>query len=135
MSRSLILIALALLALSAMAVYAEEVIELDATVNATLADGDLQLPEGELVDEYTIELEAGTRISIRMNSEDFDTYLIFLDADAETPQVDNDDFGGARNSGIDIEVTTTGMCVIGATSYGANETGAYTLTVRAAEEE
>lgn len=135
MSRSLILVALALLVVSAMAAHAEEAIELGVPVNGTLADSDLQLPEGEFVDEYTINLEAGTRISIRMNSEDFDTYLIFLDADAETPQVDNDDFGGARNSGIDIEVTTTGLVVIGATSYGSGETGAYTLTVTAAAEE
>jgi hypothetical protein len=108
---------------------------LGESVEGSLAEGDLLLPRGELCDEYAVEGEKGQTVSIRMSSDEFDTYLIFLDPDADEPQIDNDDFGASQNSGLDVELTTTGVFIIGATSYAAGSVGDYTLSVALAEPE
>ena len=94
-----------------------------------LEASDLVLPGGEYVDEYALAGMAGQSLSVRLESDEFDAYLILLDPDAETKQIDNDDFGSGRNSGIDIELTTSGTVYFGATSYGAGDTGGYRLSV------
>lgn len=101
-----------------------------ASVEGTLGPGDPQLPSGEYFDQYLFEGEAGTTYAIRMSSESFDTYLIFLDPQGK--QEDNDDFDGT-DSGLDVTLAVGGECQIGATSYSPGTTGAYTLSLTLAE--
>jgi hypothetical protein len=102
-------------------------IEVGQTVSGSLGPGDGQLPDGEYYDQYVFQGQSGQTYSIRMNSDAFDTYLILIDPSGV--QHDNDDLQDGTNAGIDLTLTSSGQCQIGATSYSAGETGDYTLTV------
>jgi hypothetical protein len=98
------------------------------TENGTLAQGDATLRTGEFQDVYPMTFTPRSAVSIRLESSDFDSYLI-----VRTPsgsQEDNDDLvSGNLNSGIDIPVAEPGTYQVSVTSYRPGETGRYTLTV------
>ncbi|MBN1476557.1 hypothetical protein JXA47_07385, partial [Candidatus Sumerlaeota bacterium] len=126
MARVMTLMAGALVLLCSAAAFAQTPISIGQTINGNLGPGDQTLPDGEYLDAYSFNAEAGTSISIRMNSNEIDTYIILMEAGGH--QEDNDDFAGT-NSGIDWTLTSSGMHQIGATSYGPGETGGYTLSL------
>ena len=102
-------------------------------VQGILGLGDLRDSSGSWCDEYTLEVEAGQQLSIRMATPgDFDTYLIYLDPSGY--QEENDDLGNMRTSGLDVTVRTSGTAHIGASSLfyrfmSSSEGGRYTLMV------
>jgi CHAT domain-containing protein/Tfp pilus assembly protein PilF len=71
----------------------------------------------------------GESILIEMISEAFDTYLILLDADENQVAAD-DDGGDGTNARIAFTASTPGQYLVIATSYNAEATGPYTLTLR-----
>lgn len=79
------------------------------------------------VDEYPLDLAAGDVITIRMNSEDFDTLLILLGPDGEEVAF-NDDSEGSLNSRIVYAATEAGQYTVVARSYAGNG-GNYQLRV------
>ena len=95
-------------------------------VTGRLARGDSTLDSGEFVDRHTMSFPAGQPIQIRLESSNFDPYLI-----VRTPagrQLDNDDLvPGNLNSGIDIPSAEAGAYTVMVTSYRAGETGRYRL--------
>ena len=95
-------------------------------VTGRLARGDSTLDGGEFVDRHTMSFPAGQPIQIRLESTNFDPYLI-----VRTPsgrQLDNDDLvPGNLNSGIDIPSAEAGAYTVMVTSYRAGETGRYRL--------
>lgn len=93
-----------------------------------LEAGDRTLDDGSYYDSYTFEGEAGLTLVIEMESAEFDTYLILMDADSN-PVVFNDDSDGT-NSRIVVTLPGDGMYAVVANSYGAGEAGSYRLTVR-----
>ena len=95
-------------------------------VSGTLTESDPTLEKGEHRDVYAVRLEAGRRLSMRLESEDFDTYLIFIHPDGT--QIDNDDYVGL-GSGLDVTVSGTGWGWIVPTSWAAEVSGEYTLSV------
>lgn len=97
-------------------------------IRGTLARGDAQLSSGELVDTHRATFAPGAPVSIRVESSQFDTYLIVRSPSGR--QQDNDDIRpGVLNSGIDIPAAEAGEYQILVTSYRPGETGAYTLTI------
>jgi len=97
-------------------------------IQGTLAQGDQQLGSGELMDPYPMALLAGQSVSIRIESSQFDTYLIVRAPSGR--QWDNDDLQpGNLNSGLDLTLTESGTYQVIVTSYRPGEAGAYTLTV------
>ena len=60
-------------------------------VQGTLAEGDLVLSDGSLYVPHTLKGEAGELIQIRLESTDFDTYLILQGPDG-SEIVQNDNF-------------------------------------------
>ncbi len=96
------------------------------TIRGALARGDGTLPNGEFVDEHTIRLTQGQPAQVRVESDNFDTYLI-----VRTPsgrQLENDDIApGVLHSGVDIPSAEAGEYTVLVTSYRAGETGRYTL--------
>jgi hypothetical protein len=78
---------------------------------------------------YPVQLRAGVLYVISMNSAQFDTYLRL-----ESPQginvAEDDDSGGGLNARIVYRPTQTGLHRVIATSYKANSTGAFQLTVQ-----
>jgi len=94
-----------------------------------LAAGDGQLDNGEYHDIYVFDGQAGQNVSVDLRSSQFDTYLILLTPSGE--DIQNDDHEGSRSqSRIDVTLQESGRYRVVATSYGANETGAYEIAVR-----
>ena len=78
-------------------------------------------------DLYEFTLNGTREVTIRMESEDFDTYLYLLSSDRRV--LDSDDDGGR---GLNSEIETTlepGTYTIEATSWRAGTTGVFTLTL------
>lgn len=104
------------------------VVTIGQPTTGTLAQGDLALSEAEFADAYAFDAQAGTRLRIDLGSPSLDTYLIVIAPDG-TRQEDDDGAPTGRDSLLTFDVATAGRYVVYATSYGANETGPYTLTV------
>ncbi|NJO41471.1 MAG: trypsin-like serine protease [Cyanobacteria bacterium CRU_2_1] len=95
-----------------------------------LGPGSSTLQDGSLYQIHTFEGRAGQTVTISLESNDFDTYLILL---GPTDQVvgENDDAGsGTLNSAITITLPVDGVYRIIANSYDASGQGRYTLVVR-----
>ncbi len=102
---------------------------LEQPQSGQLAAGDGQLDNGEYHDIYVFDGQAGQNISVDLRSSQFDTYLILLTPSGE--DIQNDDYDGSRSqSRIDVTLQESGRYRVVATSYGADETGAYEIAVR-----
>lgn len=93
----------------------------------TLAAGDPMFSEGEYYDSYTFQGQPGQRVTIDLDSTDFDTYLMLESPGGQREF--NDDDGGTGHSRIDLELSRSGTYTVYVTSYASGETGAYTVTV------
>ena len=91
-----------------------------------LEEGDETLTDGSLYDTYTFEGEAGQFIEIRLNSDDFDTYLILVGPNGEWISRNDDSFDGL-NSAIYIELPQTGTYSVLANVYDSSGEGEYRL--------
>jgi hypothetical protein len=101
------------------------------TINGSLAQGDGQLPSGEFRDTYSVPVNAGDRLEIRMNSSALDSYLL-VRGPGDLSEDNDDDQGssGTRNSRLVVTAQQAGTMVVSATSFEAGETGAYQLSVQ-----
>ena len=99
------------------------------TGTLTLSDGPSVGCTGCLTDLYEFSLGSSQELSIIMDSADFDTFLRVLDSSGLAVATD-DDGGGGTNSRT-FRTFAPGTYRIEATSYSANETGAYTLLLLA----
>jgi hypothetical protein len=97
-----------------------------------LAEGDARAGDESYYDPYPIEVEAGRTYVISMSSEDFDTYLLLVDADDERVARNDDALG--TDSRLVWRAPTTGTFRIFANSYAPGATGAYRVTARALPE-
>jgi hypothetical protein len=97
------------------------------TLWGRLDPADRRLDSGEFYEEFTVEVWPGQRLSIHLDSDDFDPYLIVIDPSGH--QFDDDDSGSGLNSSLDVSVSSGGTLRILATSYSEGEMGAYALRV------
>lgn len=100
------------------------------TLEGTLSSGDPQLDDDSYYDCVQVRGRAGQRLTVGMESEDFDTYLAILEGDGcEGEALDTNDDG--EDLGTDSLLTVTlprdGVYSIRANSLGGDETGAYLL--------
>jgi serine protease Do len=116
----------AVIALIATAAAAQPFLQFGQTIHGQLDGCDPRLNSGELYEEYLFHGCVGQRISIRMSSQEVDTYLIYIAPSGW--QRDNDDFRGT-DSGLDITLPSTGIHRILATTYRPGEWGSYTLSL------
>jgi hypothetical protein len=101
------------------------------TRQGTLAQGDQRLSSGEFVDRYTFNWPVGAQLRLRLESSQFDPYLIVRAPSGS--QQDNDDFSPSdRNSQLDYTAREAGQYTVMVTSYRPGETGAYTLNISGA---
>jgi hypothetical protein len=99
-----------------------------ASRQGTLAQGDQRLNSGEFVDRLNFNWPVGAQIRLRLESSQFDPYLIVRAPSGS--QQDNDDFSPSdRNSQLDYTVREAGQHTVMITSYRPGETGAYTLNI------
>lgn len=105
----------------------------DMVERGELSRQDRELDTGEYYDLYTFDAVRGQRVTIEMESNDFDTYLIVEGPDGE--RWTNDDGGSGTDSRLEIRIDESGEYEIQATSYASDATGDYTLTVRGLSEQ
>jgi hypothetical protein len=107
-------------------------IAMGETKTGTLTSEDPQLDEGEHYHSYTFEGRAGDRVLVSLRSSAFDSYLAMLKTDVDFEEQD-DDSGGNSNAELNVTLPETGRYVIVVTSYEGEETGSYTLSVKASD--
>jgi hypothetical protein len=97
-------------------------------VSGSLTHGDCESTHraGRKADLHAFRGTAGQRVSIDMNSDAFDAYLILVGPDNRVV-AENDDGPAGRNSRIEVSLPSTGTYTIVATALGAGERGNYTL--------
>lgn len=82
---------------------------------------------GAFIDWHQVTLPAGGPLSIHLRSADMDTYLVVQTPDGQTHE--NDDLDGSLQSGVDLPSAMAGTYRIGASSYEAAATGAYSIHI------
>ena len=101
----------------------------EVPVQGSLAAGDGQLSTGEFYDVFDIQGVAGQTVTIEMTSSAIDPYL-FIRGPGDF-SLDNDDGAGfGLNSRLQVTFPQNGTYSLTATSYAANEVGAYSLVMR-----
>jgi hypothetical protein len=107
----------------------QRVLRPGSTVSGSLTRTDPTLSRGEHYHTYTFQGQAGDRVVISLSSDEFDTYLGVLRDGAVLAS--NDDAGGTTNSQVELTLPATGAYAVRVTSFGAGETGRYTLSAQA----
>lgn len=103
-----------------------ESLEVGATLTGALGEGDPEHPwRPARVDAVKLPLAMGDAVTVRLTSDDFDTYLYVLAPDGATVGED-DDGGGGLNSQISFVAVADGLYTVQVTSYAA-ATGEWTL--------
>ncbi|MEZ4340593.1 MAG: hypothetical protein R3B82_28565 [Sandaracinaceae bacterium] len=99
------------------------------TFTGELRPGDSQGQDMKYFDTYTFTWNTGVRVRLDLDSSDMDTYLVIRSPTGV--ERSNDDRGdGTLNSTLDLTLAETGQYTVTCTTFAANATGDYTLTVR-----
>ena len=103
---------------------------LDRPVEGSLARGDRRLKDGRYSDTHVFQGTAGDRVTVDLRAaEGFDSVLMLFAPDGDLV-AENDDYEGSPDhSRIQVELESTGEYRVLVTSYEANETGPYELSV------
>ena len=103
----------------------------DGTVNGTWAAGcDSEVSGRGYARYYTFTVDQETQVTITLESSDADTYLYLREGTSRSGAhlQENDDYEGITKSLIQADLEA-GEYTIEATTFGAGETGSFTLTV------
>ena len=103
-------------------------LEADGVIEA----GDPVFADGSLFDIHPLAGEAGQAITIRMVSDEFDTYLIVIDAADQTLGSNDDASLSETNSTLSLTLPDAGTYRILATAFDQTQRGSYRLTVTTA---
>jgi hypothetical protein len=98
-----------------------------STTNGQLSLTDCQLSDGSFVDFYAVTIPTAGTYLFSQASTAFDTYIAMLSSTGVLLGV-NDDAGTSTTNSVLKVLVPPGNFIIGANSYDANVTGAYTLT-------
>lgn len=105
------------------------------TQTGKLTSKDQRLNSGEYYETFDVELAEGTRIRLDLRSQEFDTFIQVNGLDGagrvdEDVEWFNDDFeSSSQRSVLEIVIPETATYRVMVTSYAADETGSYELTV------
>jgi len=101
-------------------------ITMGQSLNGALSANDCQSNQRPArIDYYAFQLSSSTTVRIDQESDEIDAYLYLFSPDGSVI-TQNDDGGDDLNARITRQLSA-GLYVIGATSWGTNETGPYTL--------
>lgn len=114
--------------------HAQQAVRAGQTVSGSLAASDPKLDDDSHFDLYVYRGRAGERITISMNSTDFDAMLAggptIQGGRVQTVDMD-DDGGGGTNARMEATVPASGVYYFHANSLSGGQTGAYTILVQA----
>ncbi|MEO0556999.1 MAG: hypothetical protein AAF170_02325 [Bacteroidota bacterium] len=97
------------------------------TLSGQLGDTDPTRDNGAHYEIHEIEVAMHEQISIAMESEDFDTYLIVRGPSGE--EWINDDYDGDRNAFVEMIAEEGGTYTIWASGFGSQDMGDYTVVI------
>jgi hypothetical protein len=97
-------------------------------VNGRLGPGSLTVQDGRPAEAWQLEGRAGDRLSITLESEDFDSYLYIAGPGLDGVLTD-DDGGGDLSSLIEVTLPADGPYRVIAAALSSGSAGAYTLRV------
>ena len=97
----------------------------DCTIEALFpGSGDLTF-----VDQYRITLPSRGSLTIRMNSSQFDSFLVLLNSPLQLPEIAiDDDGGGGTDSLISVDLAAGTYIILANSALASPVTGTYTLT-------
>lgn len=95
-----------------------------------LNSGDEQFSTGSYYDSYKIEGSAGQRISISLDSSDFDTLVGLFDSDGNLIATNNDATETNQNSFISATLPRNDTYSVVATSFSSEGIGDYRMSLR-----
>lgn len=107
------------------------VAQADTLVNrqGALLSGDAVLDDGSLYDQHTFSGRDGQYVTISLESNDFDPYLILLDPNGQRIS-ENDDISRVnRNSRLILALPTSGLYTAVANSYESGKVGEYAIKI------
>ncbi|GAB4462995.1 MAG: hypothetical protein OHK0037_14810 [Elainellaceae cyanobacterium] len=101
------------------------------TVNESLSQWDARNPTraNTYKDDYRLQTATGGQVQLDLSSGAFDAYLQIVDSRTGTVIAANDDGGGGTNASLSVNLQAGVGYIVRVTSYWANETGNYTLTL------
>ena len=94
-----------------------------------LLSGDAVLDDGSLYDQHTFSGSDGQYVTISLESEDFDPYLILLDPNGQRISENDDVSRVNRNSRLILTLPTTGLYTAVANSYESGKVGEYAIKI------
>ncbi|MBE9080364.1 CHAT domain-containing protein [Romeria aff. gracilis LEGE 07310] len=103
-------------------------------VEGVLEEGDAALSDGSLYDVYEVEGQAGQSITIHLESEAFDTYVLFMNTNGELIDESDDVSNQNTNSQLSVIFANDGVYKILANSYDNTGRGRYQLRVTEASQ-
>ena len=103
------------------------------TLRGRLDAADPMLDDDSYYDEWTLTGAPGATYAARLSSSAFDSYMRVSGQGLDVGNDDDPNARGALNSRVDFVMPATGQVFIHANSFGAGETGAYSLTVEEAQ--
>jgi hypothetical protein len=100
-------------------------------IEGRLDDSDSRADDNSFYEAWTYMGGVGDTITIRMESDDFDTYLVFgrVRGGVWEELQTNDDGPDGTDSELTVTLPENGEYVIRANSFGAGQTGRYTLRI------
>lgn len=107
-------------------------IQIGAAITGRLAEGDGRRGDGGFEDRYRFHAVRGQRVTISLSADKMDTVLRLARPDGTEDESDDTRLPGGRtstDSRLDTVLAEDGDYIITATSYRANETGDYRLTL------
>jgi len=102
-------------------------IRVGQSLNGALAASDGRAGGGQFEDVYVITGRAGQVLRVNLDSSGFDPLVRMTGPEGFSAQ--DDDSGEGLNAQLDVTLAASGQYRIVATSYSAEQTGAYTLRV------
>lgn len=95
----------------------------------TLTSGDAILDDGSLYDQHIFSGSSGQQVTVSLESQDFDPYLILLDPEGNRISENDDISRSNRNSQLRVVLPTTGDYIVVANSYESGKSGQYKIKI------
>jgi hypothetical protein len=103
-------------------------VSIGETRSGFLSRRDQVIAGSQIRQVWVVDGRVGQIVRIDLESDDFDTYLYI--AGPEIRDLSDDDSGDGTNSQITVRFAQTATYFIVVSSFGGNEVGSFTLTVR-----
>lgn len=94
-----------------------------------LTKNDIPTGQGGFARDYSIQLQAGSQVTIDVNSESFDSIVYLIATDGTTVAENDDGPDGSTNSLLFTRIAKTGTYIIRVRSFGEAAGGGFTLKV------